>query len=451
MPCPICRGNIVKQVFYEEIYKSKFFLCECGVQYRVEYDLNKIFEQYDKDTIDRIKSFIPEMSAGVERIYNKLKVVTPDIITKKGDYLDLGCSIGVYPAFFKDKGWDITGVEISQESCKYAKEKYNLDIVNANLEEVDFDKKFDLITAFEVVEHCQDPLSLLTKCHNWLKDNGVLMLSTPNADSPSAHFRWSEGHHCGHLTLFGYTKLAEILEKLGFEVIDADEKADCKGWESMFLVCRRKGYEIEHFGEEFFQGRTGIMGGDRIKGDKSDNLGVLYGVTVILQKVFGGKSFIEIGCGVGWIIHHLQNLGENVCGIELSQYAVDHRLSDDKGNRLNIVQGDIRDLSFIKDKYDIVICWNVLSYLIEEDIEKAINSLKRITKEYIVLSISTTEVLKRRPHGYAGRMTIKPWAWWLEQFEKCGLRQDKEMAGRINRLGTEPKGEDWQVFCLKKK
>ena len=446
MPCPICKSNIVKQIFYEETYDSKFFLCECGVQYRVEYDLKKIFTQYEADTKSRIDIFIPKMSADVELVYNKLKVVTPDIMTKKGDYLDLGCSIGVYPAFFKDNGWNVTGVEISKESCKYARDTYSLDVINANIEEVDFERKFDLITAFEVVEHCQDPLSLLTKCHNWLKDNGVLMLSTPNADSPSAHFRWSEGHHCGHLVLFGYEGLAGILGELGFEVINADEKADCKGWEQMFLVMRRGGYKIDHFNKEFFEAKTGIKGGDRIRGDASDNLGILLGVGIVLSQVFHSKSFIEIGCGVGHIVKHLQNLGENVCGVELSQYAVDHALLDGKGRKLDIVQGDVRDLSFVNGEYDVVVCWNVLAYLVEEDIEKAIDSLKRIMRDYIVLSISTTEVLKKRPHGCVGRKTIKPWAWWLEQFEKYGLKQDEEMADKIDKLG----GEDWHIFCLKK-
>ena len=455
MACPICNGNIVKQVFYEPIYDSKFFLCECGIRYRVEYDLKKIFEQYDKDTQTRINALTGGMLEMVQQIYDRLVWAIPDIMTKKGDYLDLGCSIGVYPGFFKDKGWNVVGVEISEKSCKYAREKYGLDIINTNLEKIDFDsclhcqfhKKFNLITAFEIIEHCQNPLGLLAKCYNWLKDDGVLMLSTPNVDSPSAHFRWAEGHHCGHLVLFGYERLVRILKDMGFEILDAGERAVYKNnLESMFLICKKVGYNIEHFDKEFFEGETGEKGGDRIRGDKADSLGILWGVGVILSQVFHNKSFIEVGCGIGHIIKHLQNQGESVCGVELSQYAVDHRLSDSKGNRLNIVQGDVRDLSFIKEKYDVAVCWNVLAYLVEEDIGKAVESLKQVVKEHIVLSISTTEVLKKRPHGYVGRKTIRPWLWWLGQFEKYGLKQDEEMADKINKLG----GEDWRIFCLKK-
>jgi len=54
--------------------------------------------------------------------------------------------------------------------------------------------------------------------------------------------------------------------------------------------------------------------------------------------------------------------------------------------------------------------------------------------------------LKKRSHGYVGRKTIRPWLWWLGQFEKYGLKQDEEMADKINKLG----GEDWRIFCLKK-
>jgi SAM-dependent methyltransferase len=42
--------------------------------------------------------------------------------------------------------------------------------------------KFDLITCFEVIEHVADPGVILAQIRSLLADNGVALLSTPNAD-----------------------------------------------------------------------------------------------------------------------------------------------------------------------------------------------------------------------------------------------------------------------------
>jgi len=199
-------------------------------------------------------------------------------------------------------------------------------------------------------------------------------------------------------------------------------------------------YKPGYFDKEFFEGKTGKKGGDRIRVTPT-GLGVVRGVIDVLCAVFHGKSFIDVGCGVGWFVKFLKEKGENACGVELSQYAVDNAVTDD------ITQGDILDLHFIEEKYDVVLCWNVMAYLMEKDLKKAVESLKHVSKGHIVLGIVTTEVLERLPHGRPGRLTVKPWDWWIALFEKHGLTQDIKLATEINNLG----GKDWTVFCLKSK
>jgi len=199
-------------------------------------------------------------------------------------------------------------------------------------------------------------------------------------------------------------------------------------------------YTTEYFDEEFFVGKTGKKGGDRVGGGPAGkNLGILRGVADVIKQVFHGKSFIDVGCGVGHVVHYLQSAGENACGIELAEYAVKRAVAN------NIIQGDIRDLFSIETKYDVVICWNVLAYLEEKDIESAVNSLKHLSREHIVLAIVTSENVKKRPYGAFGRLTIKHWNWWMAQFKKYGLEQDKETARTINKLGG-----GWRIFCLRK-
>jgi len=205
-------------------------------------------------------------------------------------------------------------------------------------------------------------------------------------------------------------------------------------------MTKKPEYKVSHFDEEFFEGVTGEKGGNRIN-VHAKGLGVVRGVVSVLSAGFHGKTFLDVGCGVGWFVKFLRELGEDVKGVELSQYAVDKAIVSD------IVQGDLRDLSHINGQYDVVFAWNVLAYLVEEDVKKAIDSMRRLTKGHLVFGIVTTEVLKKLPHGKPGRLTIKPWEWWHKQFVLCGLVQDLEMAAKMNKLG----GGSWNIFCLKEK
>lgn len=190
-------------------------------------------------------------------------------------------------------------------------------------------------------------------------------------------------------------------------------------------------YDTAYFDKEFFEQQTvvsgiGIKGGDRIRGNPN-TIGILYGVAMVLNKFFNGKRFMEIGGGVGWITHHLQNLKNDARCIELSQYAVDNAICD------RIEQGDIRNLSsWSPGIADVVFAWNVLAYLAEEDVSRAIQSMMHVSSDIIIASISTEEVLKIRPHGIIGRKCIKPYQWWHEQFMSNGLIHETKLKKEID-------------------
>ncbi len=197
-------------------------------------------------------------------------------------------------------------------------------------------------------------------------------------------------------------------------------------------------YKTKYFDGEFFEGVSGDKGGDRIR-VSPEGLGIVRGVVQVLSQAFHGKSFLDVGCGVGWFVKFLKERGEEAHGVELSPYAVERAVTED------IIQGDIRDLSLIDEKYDVVFAWNVMAYLDLPGISKAVSSLKKVSKGYIVFGIVTAEVLKAMPHGKPGRLTIKPWKWWIGRFAKLGLVQDYEKAAEMNKLG----GGHWNIFCLK--
>lgn len=98
--------------------------------------------------------------------------------------LDLGCGAGYGSAELARVCARVTGCDVAQDAVDYARNTYqlpNLQFVEAGCENTGFDDaSFDLITAFEVIEHLHDFRAMLRESKRLLKPGGILMVSTPN-------------------------------------------------------------------------------------------------------------------------------------------------------------------------------------------------------------------------------------------------------------------------------
>lgn len=70
------------------------------------------------------------------------------------------------------------GVELTKNSSEIAK-KRGLIIHQSKLEEFNFDKKYEVVTAYAILEHLSDPLSFLHKINKIIDENGVLVIAIP--------------------------------------------------------------------------------------------------------------------------------------------------------------------------------------------------------------------------------------------------------------------------------
>ncbi|HUX96178.1 MAG TPA: class I SAM-dependent methyltransferase [Bacteroidales bacterium] len=94
--------------------------------------------------------------------------------------LDYGCGSG-YGSFMLSKVSDrITAIDISEETLLYAKNTYKAENLSfKNLSELS-DEKYDIITAFQVIEHVRNSESLIRKLRSLLNPGGLLLVSTPD-------------------------------------------------------------------------------------------------------------------------------------------------------------------------------------------------------------------------------------------------------------------------------
>lgn len=97
--------------------------------------------------------------------------------------LDVGCGSGYGTAEF-DFAESVTGIDISGEAIRHCRETVlagNVRFLQAACETLPFaDMTFDVVTAFEVIEHTARWPELLTEARRVLKPGGALFISTPN-------------------------------------------------------------------------------------------------------------------------------------------------------------------------------------------------------------------------------------------------------------------------------
>lgn len=137
--------------------------------------------------------------------------------------LEIGCGFGRYLKFLKDLGYtNLTGLDISSEQIKVAKQNFDLEnvFVADAIEYLDKNiEKFDVILVLDVVEHLdlEYALNLGTKMYQSLTTGGTLIMQTPNGLSPLSLYRYGDITHVRalnvqssmqYLTLAGFTKMS---------------------------------------------------------------------------------------------------------------------------------------------------------------------------------------------------------------------------------------------------
>ncbi|MBN1687628.1 MAG: aminotransferase class I/II-fold pyridoxal phosphate-dependent enzyme [Candidatus Omnitrophica bacterium] len=142
-----------------------------------------------------------------------------------GRVLDVGCGTGDRLQVFKEKGFDVYGVETAG-SVDYAKRRLGPNLFRGTLHQANYSKNsFDIITLYNVLEHLHDSRSVLGEIHRILKKDGLLVIEVPNFDSIQSHFfksHWAAFDVPRDLYYFTPTALKKLVDDAGFTVNEID-------------------------------------------------------------------------------------------------------------------------------------------------------------------------------------------------------------------------------------
>lgn len=88
------------------------------------------------------------------------------------------------------------------------------------------DKSFDCVFAGELIEHIYNPTYFLKECWRILKDNGIIIITTPSASSithltETSNVNFEVRKYC-HIHTFSERNMKQLLYDTGFKVVKLD-------------------------------------------------------------------------------------------------------------------------------------------------------------------------------------------------------------------------------------
>lgn len=121
--------------------------------------------------------------------------------------LEIGCLEGKLLDHLRRNGHMVYGCEINKEVAALGSKTFGIEIRSDSLEQCGFEEEFfDLILAFHVFEHFDDPLKHLRICRRLLRNNGRMLIEVPSGET--------DYNNLQHLHFFNEKSLAAMFDTI---------------------------------------------------------------------------------------------------------------------------------------------------------------------------------------------------------------------------------------------
>jgi 2-polyprenyl-3-methyl-5-hydroxy-6-metoxy-1,4-benzoquinol methylase len=153
----------------------------CGLRYLsprpTPQEYSRMYEseyfEGDEHYSDHLKAKVPDFRAQYDLI---------ERFSRPGNrLLEIGCATGQFLQIGAQRGWRVTGVEVSRWAARHSRKDFGLNVVIGRFEELAIPPgMFDAMVMTHVLEHLESPRRALRQAWTALKDGGLLFVEVPN-------------------------------------------------------------------------------------------------------------------------------------------------------------------------------------------------------------------------------------------------------------------------------
>lgn len=226
--CAICRrttDNLPIEhgkdyIMYRCSYcQGDFAQAALSLDYRQEYETEGApFQEGRK--LERLME--PEKELGEAKLFVNFRQALRFLkaSSSNGRLLDVGCGIGVFPKLVEQLGLAVYALDPATQAIRYARENFGLkNTIAGTVDDIPPHwRNFNFITAFEVLEHLEQPRELAKKIYELLAPGGCFMMSVPNRNRLGVRLgrRDEWDYPPNHLTRWSREVLSFFLTSIGF-------------------------------------------------------------------------------------------------------------------------------------------------------------------------------------------------------------------------------------------
>ncbi|MBW2674410.1 MAG: glycosyltransferase [Deltaproteobacteria bacterium] len=178
-----------------------------------------------------------------------------------------------------------------------------------------------------------------------------------------------------------------------------------------------------------------------------------------LKEVFNPKRLLDVGTGVGGMVHYAREAGIEARGCDFSRYAVEHPFGSARGF---LDLADARELPYPDRSFDLLTYMDIMEHIYEEDLPRVVSEAQRVSSRYIFYNISVAgegepEIVLERgrlppkdviPSVVPGHVNVRREGYWRRVLanEKWRLRDD--LVERFRKAVPEEVIKQWRCIIV---
>ena len=217
--CPQCRKVL-------SMREEGYFCSECSARYPIIEGIPSFVSH--PDTVIGFKKEYFQCLRHIENTEHYWHVSRKDLILhflkkyfqyKKSDIhslkmLELGCGNGSILHHLERNGIDIEGADIFLEGLKLCRQITNAPLYHLDARHLPFLENYDIIGAFDMLEHIQNDSEVLQEIRRSLKPEGIIIVTVPASQALWSNF--DDMAH--HYRRYSQKILIELFEQNGFQI-----------------------------------------------------------------------------------------------------------------------------------------------------------------------------------------------------------------------------------------
>jgi hypothetical protein len=167
-------------------------------------------------TYDKIMALPADRSDNTRRVARVNEYGERNLPADARSVLDVGSGLCVFLARMRLAGWQCTALDPDERAAHHAREVAGVDAICGSLPLAE-DRRYD-VTFNKVLEHVEDPITLLAHSRALVHDHGFVYIELPDGEAAAREEGFGrEEFFVEHFHVFSFASLGLLAERAGFE------------------------------------------------------------------------------------------------------------------------------------------------------------------------------------------------------------------------------------------